>query len=94
MHLPFQIEGEEHPPLHEGMAIIALNGEGMMVTSSTLRRRVAISSTLKCIYCLHIVYILYIFHMYQSEGMASSHQSEGDGPLLLKVKEVTTMPSH
>ena len=47
IHLPFQIEGDAYPPLHGGLAIILLSGKGMMVTSPTLRRRVAISFILK-----------------------------------------------
>ena len=78
--LPFQSGGDADPLLYEGMAIILLDGKGMVVTFCTLRRRVATSFTLRYIYCLYIVYMLYIHNIYQSEGMAH---------LLLKVEEIS-----
>ena len=38
LHLPCQSEGNANPPLPGGMAITLLNGNGMVVTSFTLRR--------------------------------------------------------
>ena len=77
IHFHFQVEGGAHPPLQEGMAITLLKGKGMVVTSSTLRRRAAISFTsIYKYFC--VLYTCY--NIYQSEGMATSHQSEGDGP--------------
>ena len=74
------------------MAIILLNGKGMMVTSSTLRRREAISFTLMGgghpFTLIYIVYLRYIYRIQQYIYL----QVKEMATLLLKVKEVTIMP--
>ena len=60
LHLPSQIEGKANPPLHGRWAILLLSWKGIMVTPSALRRRVAISFTLRHVYSVYFVYLHYI----------------------------------